>query len=228
MALTINRLGMSLMRMDKEDSVRFLDEIDLTFSLDSRKSSQEHTTSIELAIKPIVFRTSYRDIDLIMTIVNKAIELYGRTAPPSKPGATAAESSKRKELLDSKFNFTTGQNVRSQSQLVGQAQALMSKEQACRGYSLYLFLILINLDVQLKGSFDGFRFVLIGDMHEQPMLHLRVKPFIVGAKDWSGDVRISGHSYLLRLTVIQLQAMTTLSTQINYWNLTNSHWEPCK
>jgi hypothetical protein len=26
-------------------------------------------------------------------------------------------------------------------------------------------------------------------MHEQPMLHLRVKPFIVGAKDWSGGVR---------------------------------------
>jgi len=44
------------------------------------------------------------------------------------------------------------------------------------------------LNHQLKGSFDGFRFVLIGDMHEQPMLHLRVKPFIIGAKDWSGEV----------------------------------------
>ncbi len=43
---------------------------------------------------------------------------------------------------------------------------------------------------QLKGSFDGFRLVLIGDMHEQPMLHLRVKRFIVGAKDWSGAVRL--------------------------------------
>lgn len=37
MALTINRLGMSLVRMGKSsESVRFLDEIDLTFSLDSR------------------------------------------------------------------------------------------------------------------------------------------------------------------------------------------------
>jgi vacuolar protein sorting-associated protein 13A/C len=26
-------------------------------------------------------------------------------------------------------------------------------------------------------------------MHEQPMLHLKVKPFIVGARDWSADVR---------------------------------------
>ena len=41
---------------------------------------------------------------------------------------------------------------------------------------------------QFKGSFEGFRLVLIGDLHEQPLLHLRVKPFILGAKDWSGDV----------------------------------------
>lgn len=41
---------------------------------------------------------------------------------------------------------------------------------------------------QLKGSFDGFRFVLIGDLHEQPMLHLKVKPFVVGAKDWTHEV----------------------------------------
>jgi vacuolar protein sorting-associated protein 13A/C len=129
MALTINRLGMSLMRMGQEESVRFLDEIDLTFSLDSRKSSQEHMTSIELAIKPIVFRASYRDIDLITTIVNRAIELYSKTAPTSGPDATIAESSKRKQLPESKF--TTGKSVRSQSQpVVGQARALMSKEQA--------------------------------------------------------------------------------------------------
>jgi hypothetical protein len=45
-----------------------------------------------------------------------------------------------------------------------------------------------NNCLQLKGSFDGFRLVLIGDLHEQPMLHLRIKSFIVGAKDWSGEV----------------------------------------
>ena len=49
---------------------------------------------------------------------------------------------------------------------------------ACRG----------SLSVQFKGSFEGFRLVLIGDLHEQPLLHLRVKPFILGAKDWSGEV----------------------------------------
>ncbi|KAG1854133.1 hypothetical protein C8R48DRAFT_571621, partial [Suillus tomentosus] len=68
----------------------------------------------------------------------------------------------------------------------------------------------INISSQLKASFDGFRLILIGDIHEQPMLHLKIKPFIVGARDWSGD----------------LHATATLATQISYWNLSNSHWEP--
>jgi hypothetical protein len=45
--------------------------------------------------------------------------------------------------------------------------------------------------LKLKGSFDGLRLILIGDLHEQPVMHLKVKPFIVGAKDWSGEVRKS-------------------------------------
>lgn len=95
MALTINRLGMALMRMGQvSDSVRFLDETDMTFSLDSRTSAQEHMTSMELSMKPIVFRASYRDINLIMAIVNKAISLYGESASPSpSPSATAVTHS---------------------------------------------------------------------------------------------------------------------------------------
>lgn len=42
---------------------------------------------------------------------------------------------------------------------------------------------------QLKATFEGLRVVLIGDVHEQPMLHLKIKPFNVNIRDWSGDVR---------------------------------------
>ena len=31
--------------------------------------------------------------------------------------------------------------------------------------------------------------MLIGDVHEQPMLHLNIKPFNITVRDWSGDVR---------------------------------------
>lgn len=124
MALTINRLGMSLMRMGQvSDSVRFLDETDMTFSLDSRTSTQEHMTSMELSMKPIVFRASYRDINLIMAIVNKAIALYGESASVPQDTAPATQSSKSMTGPQSKYS------ARSQVQPVGQARVLMSKEQ---------------------------------------------------------------------------------------------------
>ncbi|KAJ7293574.1 vacuolar protein sorting-associated protein 13 [Mycena rebaudengoi] len=186
MALTINRLGMSLIRMGKpSESVRFLDDFDLTFSLDSRSSSGQQMTSMEISAKPVVFRASYRDINMITTIVNKAIELYGRSQDQS-PGS----ANPKPPTFTTKASQTQVTKNASKQPL-GKARVVTSKE-------------------LLKGSFDGFRLVLIGDMHEQPMLHLKVKPFIVGVQDWSGE----------------LQATTTMATQISYWNLANSHWEP--
>ncbi|KAF7310912.1 hypothetical protein HMN09_00634500 [Mycena chlorophos] len=179
LALTVNRIGMSLIRMGKPDeNVRFLDDFDLTFSLDGRSASDQQMTSIEISAKPIIFRASYRDINMIMTIVNRAIELMNESQDQTSKPVNPPSQTRATRLATSK-------------QPVGKARVLMSKE-------------------MLKGSFDGFRLVLIGDMHEQPMLHLKVKPFIIGAKDWSGE----------------LQATTTMATQISYWNLTNSHWEP--
>lgn len=132
MALTINRLGMSLMRMGKiSESVRFLDEIDLTFSLDSRTSTQEHMTSMELAIKPIVFRASYRDINLIMAIVNRAIELYGKSATAPAESSQMADSTQSKKSIASKSKLGPSKSAKSQLQPVGQARVLMSKEQVC-------------------------------------------------------------------------------------------------
>jgi vacuolar protein sorting-associated protein 13A/C len=126
MALTINRLGMSLIRMGNvSESVRFLDEIDLTFSLDSRTSMQEHMTSMELAVKPIVFRASYRDINLIMAIINRAVELYGKTTSSPASDATSLDSKPHA----SKSKYSVPKDVRSRSQTIGQARVLMSKEQ---------------------------------------------------------------------------------------------------
>ncbi|KDQ63547.1 hypothetical protein JAAARDRAFT_29565 [Jaapia argillacea MUCL 33604] len=196
LALTVSRLGMSLMRMgDTSESVRFLDEVDLTFSLDSRTSALQQMTNIEVTAKPIVFRASYRDINLIMTIVNKALELYANStkstaATESQPSRKTATPTRAVQSVNKEFRGIFGRSL-PRSGTLGQAQVVVSKE-------------------QFKGSFDGFRLVLIGDLYEQPMLHLKVKPFILGAKDWSG----------------RLQATSTLAVQISYWNLANSHWEP--
>ncbi|KAG9102497.1 hypothetical protein FRC06_001944 [Ceratobasidium sp. 370] len=202
LALTINQLGMSLGRMGRaSESVRFLDDLDITISLDSRKSAAHQMTSIELAAQPIVFRASYRDINLIMAIANRAIELAskpqgqpdnqkrdGRPGPSSTVLPSLSPSSQYKPPQSRTRKAIRRPSHRTASNA---PKLMMSKE-------------------KLKGSFDGFRLVLIGDLHELPMLHLKTKPFEITVSDWSGE----------------LKATTTFGTSINYWNLTNSHWEP--
>jgi hypothetical protein len=67
---------MSLLRMDRpKETLRFLDEIDIVLSMDSRQVSSHQTTDIELNVEPVIFRASYRDILLITEIVNKGIAI---------------------------------------------------------------------------------------------------------------------------------------------------------
>ena len=132
MALTVSQLGMSLMRMGKpSESVRFLDDVDLTFSLDSRSSSVQQLTSMEISAKPLVFRASYRDIKLITSIVNKAIELYSKSQRSNTTGdeANAVESLTGK-TLEGQSSKSFASKFRSHP--IGKARVLMSKEQVSR------------------------------------------------------------------------------------------------
>ncbi|CAE6488407.1 unnamed protein product [Rhizoctonia solani] len=203
MALNVAQLGMSLSRMGRSaENVRFLDDMDINLSLDTRKSAAHQMTSIELSTQPIVFRASYRDINLIMAIVNRAIELSSKPQvqaddqpQTTRPDASSAVSSSMPPLSQHKPlpSSRSRKPVRRPSHRATSdaPKLMMSKE-------------------KLKASFDGFRLVLIGDLHELPMLHLKTKPFEVLVSDWSGE----------------LKAATTFGTSINYWNLVNSHWEP--
>ncbi|PFH54473.1 hypothetical protein AMATHDRAFT_72271 [Amanita thiersii Skay4041] len=182
-ALKVDRLGMSLTRMGKPtESVRFLDDVDITVSLDNRSSALQQMTSIEIFTKAVTVRASYRDVMLISSIVTKAIEMYGKSQNSNTAQSTALSQSVRPNGRKASFGPRSS---------TGKARVVMTKE-------------------QLKCSVDGFRLVLIGDLHEQPVIHLKVKPFIVGVQDWSGELRTT----------------TTIDSHINYWNLTNSHWEP--
>ncbi|KAI0047829.1 hypothetical protein FA95DRAFT_1589004 [Auriscalpium vulgare] len=191
LALNVNKVGMSLTRMGRgAEEARVLDDVDLTLSLDSRTSSAHQMTSTELNFKPIIIRASYRDIRLILTIVNKAMEAYSRQTQSDAPAERPSLLEQRSTSYGAKSRGDASQSNQSK-QAVGKARVLLTKE-------------------QLKASFEGIRLILIGDLHEQPMLYLKVKPFSLNVKDWSGE----------------LQASTTLATYISYWNLTNSHWEP--
>ena len=117
---------MSLATMGKSaDSVRFMDDVDVTLTVDDRSNDSQQSTNIEISIKPVVFRASYRDIMLISTIVNKAVTLYAnishstdgtkdaQTPPASRPAARSRAS----------------KMIQSQLHPVGHARALVAREQ---------------------------------------------------------------------------------------------------
>lgn len=119
------------MRMGRStESVRFLDDVDLTFSLDSRSSTSHQMTNIEVSAKPIVFRASYRDINLITAILNKAIERYGHSQESLKQqketGIEPSRSGPINHPVELAPSSTTGRTRRQPS---GKARVLMSKEQ---------------------------------------------------------------------------------------------------
>jgi vacuolar protein sorting-associated protein 13A/C len=115
---------MSLVKMDNlQEQVRFMDDLDLTFVMDSRKSATEQRTSIDIDAKPIVFRASYRDIMLITSIANRAVELSSKTAPPNALGSdksmpkSTRRMSSRRQIADVQTMFSE------------QPRIIMSKEQ---------------------------------------------------------------------------------------------------
>lgn len=124
------------MKMGKSsDSVRFLDDVDMSFTLDSRSSSAQQLTSIEISSKPVIFRASYRDINLITTIVNKAIELSNKAQ--GNPDSAKANSD---PTLDASLQPAKSHHGKSQasamarSRSVGKAKVIVSREQVSRRY----------------------------------------------------------------------------------------------
>ncbi|KZO93498.1 vacuolar protein sorting-associated protein 13 [Calocera viscosa TUFC12733] len=200
-ALNMQRLGMSLGRMDKaSERVRFLDDIDVTLTMDSRATEGRQMTSIEATVQPIIFRASYRDINLITSIFTRAMELQDRSE--------AERAEKQRTMSKSGHISTTVQRKPSQGVATRKSHKTRASRSSRRSVSKRPQVLMAK--EQLKATFDGFQLVLIGDIHELPLLHMDTKSFMFTAQDWSGD----------------LKALGTVSTSTRYYNMTNSHWEP--
>lgn len=121
MALTVDKVGMSLIRMGADsDTVRLLDDVDVVLSLDRQSSNQEQFMNVEISIKPVVFRASYRDIMLITTIVTKALQLYNKSqeSSPLNEGRPPTSEVTRHSASQTYSGRT-----------MGKARVMLSKEQ---------------------------------------------------------------------------------------------------
>lgn len=126
---------MALLRMGRPEEARILDDVDLTLTLDNRTLSLQQMTSVDMTFKPIVLRASYRDIMLILTIVNKAIDAYGKqTSVVSKPTrpSLAASTTGVTRLSGGPTQRKGSNQGQPGNQLLGTAHVVLSKEQVRR------------------------------------------------------------------------------------------------
>ncbi|GAA5859573.1 hypothetical protein JCM8547_006147 [Rhodosporidiobolus lusitaniae] len=198
LALNVTGLGMFLCRMDKpKETIRVLDDLDITLSMDSRSDGGRQVTNIDVGVKSLILRVSLRDIFLINSIINRAIELSNRnTSPPPEeaparpPLGSAPSGRSRAKSNASRRKTQSGVIKPSRAELV-KAQVIVTKE-------------------TLRASVDGLQLIIIGDMHDLPILDLKAGKFTAKVKDWSTD----------------LDASVVLKPFVNYFNLKVSHWEP--
>ncbi|KAL6708958.1 Vacuolar protein sorting-associated protein 13 [Coniothyrium glycines] len=209
MTLQVDKVGMFLCRMDRFETnrMRILDDFSIQTALDMRnQGSNSSLMSITVDIEPLVLRLSLRDILLAMQIVNRASAMSGANDKP----LPAAEAQKLKLGTPSKKTASQAGKASSQrprakslattkrsSQQITQAQAQQATSAVLQREEMHV-------------NIEGIRVVLIGDVHEMPMLDWRVKKFGIDVRDWSSD----------------MVADTSLDTLINVYNFSKSAWEP--
>lgn len=212
--LQISKVGMFLCRMDKFETsrLRILDDFTLELSMDSRAQEKGSSlTSIGVHIEPLVLRLSLRDILMATQIVNKASEM--------KTGvAQEAGNSEQRRLSDSKSAVSKPRSTSFGKSSAGKAagkatatsNAVAPRQSESEDPALAPQRSAVLKREELNAQVDGIRIILIGDLHDLPLLDWSVKKFNVDVRDWSSA----------------LNADTSFDTFANVYNFSKSAWEP--
>ncbi|KAI1201596.1 hypothetical protein F5X97DRAFT_25784 [Nemania serpens] len=207
----VSEVGMFLCRMDKfdESRLRVLDDFSIQVYMDN---SQENLTNIHVDVEPLILRLSLRDILLVLQIVSKASELSGEEGAKD-PRITSNKKSQQKHRDGLKVRSASGRGystigaskskaTKSAGTVATRSQNNLSHQSQKGGPP--------QLHEELTATLEGMRVVLIGDVHELPILDLSIKNFTASATDWSTN----------------LKAETAIDMYINVYNFAKSAWEP--
>ncbi|KAJ8122891.1 hypothetical protein ONZ43_g1029 [Nemania bipapillata] len=192
----VSQVGMFLCRMDKfdESRLRVLDDFSIQVYMDT---SQPNLTNIHVDVEPLILRLSLRDILLVLQIISKASELSGEEDAEDVRGLSNKKNQQRRDGLkersaSGKGHSTTGASKSKTAKNIGTISTRPGK------------------DLSHQPHDPSMRVVLIGDVHELPILDLSIKNFTASAADWSGN----------------LKAETAIDMYINVYNFAKSAWEP--
>lgn len=197
-SLAADSVGLFVKKMDDvEKRLRIIDDFSISFALDSRGSTDtSFLTNIQLSIDPLLMRLSLREIRLALRIANKASELYEEAM------GTSVKSSEPEFSISDDFK-------RRLSQYAPSVVSRFSNESAKRRRRSISNEVIIKGE-EFNASFGGARFVLIGDVHELPVLDANMKPFETKVLNWSTDLSAECH----------------FEPYVNIYNYAKSTWEP--
>ncbi|KAF5020391.1 hypothetical protein F66182_7578 [Fusarium sp. NRRL 66182] len=205
----VSEIGMFLCRMDKFETsrLRIIDDFSVQLSMDS---SKPESTNIHVDIEPLVLRLSLRDILLVLQIVSKASELSGNE--PKQAKETPAEQ-KARELRHAGMKQRSASG-RGQSTIAGRSKVTATSHAVSHAADTKAGKSPEQVAKQkyemLSATVEGIRVVLIGDVHELPILDLGIKNFTASAENWSSN----------------LKAETAIDLYSNVYNFSKSSWEP--
>ncbi|TDZ22189.1 Vacuolar protein sorting-associated protein 13 [Colletotrichum orbiculare MAFF 240422] len=209
----VSEIGMFLCRMDRfEDSrLRIIDDFSIQMSMDS---SKPNITSIHADIEPLILRLSLRDILLALQIASKATELSDQQ--PKDPKSPSSVDDKARQLRQAGLKQRTAsgkgpstianKTVVSKTAKVAASQAHQAHDDPHAAGSQ----VQTRKHEELSATIEGIRVVLIGDVHELPILDLGIRNFTATAEDWSSN----------------LKAETAIDLYTNVYNFSKSAWEP--
>ncbi|EKJ76417.1 hypothetical protein FPSE_03416 [Fusarium pseudograminearum CS3096] len=206
----ISEIGMFLCRMDKFETsrLRIIDDFSVQLSMDG---SKPQTTDINVDIEPLVLRLSLRDILLVLQIVSKASELSGNE--PKQQVKESPADQKARELRNAGLKQRSASG-RGQSTIAGRSKVTATSHAVThgadtRGGKAPEQVAQQNYET-LSATIEGIRVVLIGDVHELPILDIGIKNFKASAENWSSN----------------LKAETAIDLYSNVYNFAKSSWEP--
>lgn len=208
----VSKVGMFLCRMDKFESsrLRVLDDFSIQMSMDS---SQPNKTSMHLDIEPLILRLSLRDILLVLQIFSKASEMSAQDSDKPQPSASDKKVAQlRPDHLKKRTASGHAQSTlakRTKATKPGGTVVTRGRKES-QPPPVYDVNKGPKRQEEMTATIEGIRVVLIGDLHELPILDLSVKSFTASAADWSSN----------------LKAEAAIDTYINVYNFAKSAWEP--
>lgn len=202
---TANNVGIFLTKMKANDDykIRLLDDFSSSITIDKRNSTVDKLLSeLHASVEPIIMRISLRDIRLAMLIFNKAVKLFNEYG--KKFDIPKVEDNENRYMFSKEFEKQMKKYVSNVNVNVNETVSSLESSMS----------LLNETGIILKGEtmtadFGGFRIILLGDIHEMPLLDINVDPFTVAAKNWSSN----------------LDSSTDITTYVNIFNYSRSSWE---